>query len=408
MLIREKIEQATGILKEFNIDCWITFTRESAMNGDPTLPFLVPADLTWHSALIITKQGDSRAIVGQYDKKMVDDAAAYKSVVGYVEGMKKPLLEYLCALNPATIAVNYSVDSEIADGLTHGMFLTLSDILTEIHFQDRMISAEKIISALRQRKTKSEIQHLKAAIQKTEEIFKKVSKVLTPGMTEEQIAQYMRAEVEKMGLAFAWDPQVCPAVFSGPETAGAHYNPTKRKVKRGHILNMDFGVKVNHYCSDLQRTFYILKPGETKAPPEVQKGFDTIVESIERSRLAMKPGIQGIEIDAISRKVLKENGYDEFPHALGHQVGRFAHDGTALLGPAWEKYGQKPYQPLERGMVFTLEPRLTVPGYGVATIENMVVLTSAGAEYLSTPQKKLIVIDPKNQKPLKVIQKKRR
>ena len=52
-------------------------------------------------------------------------------------------------------------------------------------------------------------------------------------MTEEQIAQYMRTEVEKMGLAFAWDPQVCPAVFSGPETAGAHYNPTKRKVKPG-------------------------------------------------------------------------------------------------------------------------------------------------------------------------------
>jgi hypothetical protein len=106
MLIKEKILQSIGILREFNIDCWITFTRESSINGDPTLPFLVPADLTRHSALIITKEGDTRAIVGLYDKKMVEDTGAYKTVVGYVEGIRKPLTEYLRALNPASIAVN--------------------------------------------------------------------------------------------------------------------------------------------------------------------------------------------------------------------------------------------------------------------------------------------------------------
>jgi Xaa-Pro aminopeptidase len=394
MLIQEKIIQAIRILNELHIDCWITFTRESAVNGDPTLPFLVPADLTWHSALIITKGGDTCAIVGEYDKKMVEDTGAYKKVVGYIEGIKKPLTDYLTSLNPATIAVNYSIDSEIADGLTHGMYLTLLDILTGIRYQDRLVSAEKVISALRQRKTLSEFRHIKEAIRETEKIFVRVARYIQAGMSEEQVAQFMRNEVKKAGLELAWDPHVCPAVFSGPDTAGAHYNPTKRKVKPGHILNMDFGVKVNQYCSDLQRTFYVLKSGEKKAPPEVQKGFDTIVESIERSRLAMKPGVQGIAIDAICRQVLKDHGYDEFPHALGHQVGRHAHDGTAILGPAWEKYAQKPFLPLEEGMVFTLEPRLTVERYGVATIENMVVVTASGAEYLSTPQKKLLLIKP--------------
>jgi Xaa-Pro aminopeptidase len=218
----------------------------------------------------------------------------------------------------------------------------------------------------------------------------------------------MRDEVKKAGLELAWDARVCPAVFSGPETAGAHYNPTKRKVKPGHILNMDFGVKVDHYCSDLQRTFYILRPGETKAPPEVQKGFNTIVESIECARMAMKPGVHGVEIDSLSRQVLKKNGYEEFPYGLGHQVGRFAHDGTALLGPAWEKYAQKPFQPLEESMVFTLEPRLTVEGYGVATIENMIVVTENGTEYLSTPQKKLICINSRIKKASKIFPKQRR
>jgi Xaa-Pro aminopeptidase len=85
-------------------------------------------------------------------------------------------------------------------------------------------------------------------------------------------------------------------------------------------------------------------------------------------------------------------GYEEYPHALGHQVGRFAHDGTALLAPAWEKYANKPFQLLEPGMVFTLEPRLKVENRGIATVEEMVVVTESGAEYLSAPQTELIVV----------------
>ena len=73
-------------------------------------------------------------------------------------------------------------------------------------------------------------------------------------------------------------------------------------------------------------------------------------------------------------------------------MGRFAHDGTALLGPAWEKYADKPFRLLEPGMVFTLEPRLTVPGRGVVTIEEMVLVTETGAEFLSRPQTELILI----------------
>ena len=96
--------------------------------------------------------------------------------------------------------------------------------------------------------------------------------------------------------------------------------------------------------------------------------------------------------DAIARNIVIENGYDEFPHGLGHQVGRFSHDGTALLGPPWEKYAQKPFLPLEERMVFTIEPRLEVPGRGTATIEEMIVVTKNGAEWLSHPQKEIILI----------------
>ena len=155
---------------------------------------------------------------------------------------------------------------------------------------------------------------------------------------------------------------------------------------------MDMGTKRDLYCSDLQRTFYVMGEGETEAPAEVARAFAVIIESIERARQTMRPGVTGVTVDAACRDYVTSNGYDEFPFAVGHQVGRYAHDGTALLGPEWEKYGRKVHQELEPGMVFTIEPRISVPGRGVVTVEDMVVVTDDGADYISTPQRELIFI----------------
>jgi Xaa-Pro aminopeptidase len=359
---------------------------------DPMLDFLIAADVTWHSAFIVTKSGKSYAIVGQMDTQTIEDLGVYTKVKGYVEGIKDQLLETLKKINPSTIALNYSKDSEVCDGLSHGMYLTLHELLSEIGFADRIVPAEKVASSLKARKTADEIERMKKAIDHTQDIFHMVTYFIEPGRTEKEIAEFMIEEVEKRNLDFAWEVSHCPAVFTGPATAEAHYKPTDRKVERGHVLNMDFGVKVDDYCSDLQRTFYILAEGEMGAPPEVQKGFETIVTSIEMARQALKPGVIGRDVDAVARGHIVSEGYEEYPHGLGHQVGRFAHDGTALLGPAWEKYANKPFEPVEEGMVFTIEPRLKVPERGIVTIEEMVLVTKDGAEFISDPQKDLILI----------------
>jgi len=391
-LITEKLAQASGILRELDIPCWLTFVRESGITPDPVMPFLAPAHVTWHSAFIVTASGDARAIVGAYDKKAIEDTGAYTTVEGYVEGVKAPLLAALQSIGPSAIAVNYSEDSEVCDGLTHGMYLTLRRYLDEIGWGDRMISAEGVISKLRARKTDSELARIREAIRLTEQIFGEVGRFLAPGRTEREVADFVAGTVRERGLDVAWEAGTCPAVFTGPDTAGAHYGPTGRRVEPGHLVNMDFGVKFQDYCADLQRTFYVLRPGETTAPAEAQHGFDTIVRSIEESRRALRPGALGRDVDGVARGIITGSGYAEYPHGLGHQVGRFAHDGTAMLGPEWEKYGRRPFVPVEEGMVFTIEPRLTVPGYGIATVEEMVVVTGVGATFLSNPQRDLVLV----------------
>ena len=392
MLVNEKVNQAKALLREFDIDCWITFVRETEINGDPTLAYIGPAQLTWHSALIISKGGGAHAIVGRYDVKTVEDCGAWDKVVGFVTSIREPLTQYLKQLDPRTIAVNYSEGSEICDGITHGMFLTLQRNLAEIGMAERMVSAEAVVSALRERKTQGEIASMREAIRHTQEIFDLVAGFIRPGRTEKEIAAFMQAEVERRGIGLAWERAHCPSVFTGPGGAEAHYGPTDTPVACGHVINMDFGVKVDGYVSDMQRTFYILEKGETVAPPDVQRGFDTIVAAVEQAKRAIKPGVEGREIDAVARRLIVEAGYDEFPFGLGHQVGRFAHDGTALLGPTWEKYAGKPFKKLEPRMVFTIEPRLTVPDRGTCTIEEMVVVTQEACEWLSSPQKKLVLI----------------
>ncbi|HSK09518.1 MAG TPA: Xaa-Pro peptidase family protein [Vicinamibacterales bacterium] len=391
-LIQEKVAQAAGLLRELDLPCWLTFVRETGILPDPVMPFLAPGHVTWHSAFLVPANGEAIAIVGQYDRKAIEETGAYRRVEGYVESFKAPLLEALRALDPAAIAVNYSEDSEVCDGLTHGMFLTLRRVLAEDGYAGRLVSAERLVAALRARKTPGELARIAAAVRETERIFDEVGRFLAPGRTERDVAGFVTRLRTERGFDVAWEASTCPAVFTGPDTAGAHYGPTERAIARGHVVNMDFGVKHEDYCADLQRTFYVLRESEPDAPGPVVRGFETIVRAIEASRRALRPGVVGRDVDRVAREVLTAAGYNEFPHALGHQVGRFAHDGAALLGPMWEKYGGRPLVPIEEGMVFTLEPRLTVEGYGVATVEEMVVVTATGAEFLSNAQTELRLV----------------
>jgi Xaa-Pro aminopeptidase len=157
-------------------------------------------------------------------------------------------------------------------------------------------------------------------------------------------------------------------------------------------VNIDFGIKYNGYCSDLQRTWYVLKDDEEKAPTDVEIGFYVVRNAIQKVVDKLKPGVQGCEMDDIARNYIVKSGYEEFPHGLGHQVGKNVHDGGCGLLPRWERYGNAPFMKVEELQVYTIEPRLRVEGHGIATLEEEVFITKDGCEFLSKPQKELIYI----------------
>jgi len=391
-LASQKVLQAVGILDELGIDLWLTFVRETSHGGDPILPVIYgEASLTWPSALIVTRRGERIAIVGRLEVEAARATGAYSEIIAHDTGITAPLRQALARLDPHRIAINSSRTDVLADGLTWGMYQNLLEILAGTPYADRLVSAEGVIAAVNGRKTDEEVRRIKAAVQVTGEIFDEAFPAIKVGMTEKQIAELLHDQVRRRGLGYAWAAQGCPAVNAGPESPMAHAGPTNITLQPGHILHFDFGVKQDGFCSDIQRVLYFRKPGETEAPEPVRKGFATAVRAIQEAAKAMRPGVLGAEIDGIARSIVTEAGYPEFLHGLGHQLGRHAHDGGGMLGPRWEKYGDLPDRPLEAGQVYTIEPSLFVPGYGGIGIEEDVVLTNDGVEYLGQPQTNLIL-----------------
>lgn len=391
-LIQEKLTQAAGILDELDIDCWLTFVRETTETSDPVLPLLLDQPVTWQSAFILSRHGDRIAIVGKYDDQAVRAAGdgAWTSVLPYVQSIRSPLLTTLKRLDPKQIAVNYSMDDVKADGLSHGMLL-LREYLGETLYAARLISAADIIRALRSRKTPGEVNRIQQAIAITDEIFAIVAQQAAIGLTERDISDLMHAEVDRRGIATAWQREQCPIVTTGPHSMLGHGLPSATlRITPGHIFHLDFGVRVNEYCSDIQRAWYVPEAGQTKPPSSVQRAFDTIVKAIEAAFAALKPGVEGWTVDAAARQVIVDAGYPEYQHATGHNVGRAAHDGGSVLGPKWERYGKTPLYRVEPGNVFTLELGIDdVDGRGYLGLEEMVLVTDHGCEWMTQPQQTL-------------------
>jgi len=392
-VIESKIAQVPGILEELGLDAWMLFARESAAVHDPSLDLVVASNVTWPSAFILGRRGERIAIVGSLDAASIAACGHYREIVTYVGGIGEELRKVLGRLDPARIAIDFSPDDPAADGLPHGLYLVLLAALEGTPYGGRLESAVKVVAAVRGRKTPVERDRIREACGATVEIFERLTGRLRAGQTERQVASMILEEMGRIGgLEPAWDPDHCPAVFTGPDSAGAHTGPTDRPMEPGHLMNVDFGMKYEGYCSDLQRTWYCLRPGEVAPPEIVAKGFAAVRDAIRKAGEFMRPGVKGVEVDAVARGHITSLGFAEYPHALGHQIGRAAHDGAGLLCPRWERYGTKPDAVVEAGQCYTIEPRVNVPGHGVATMEEIVVVTEDGVRYLSKPQTEIMLV----------------
>ncbi len=235
----------------------------------------------------------------------------------------------------------------------------------------------KIVDQLRIIKDADELAHLQEAVDVLDRCLAHVLGNLNPGQTERQVAR----QVELYLLEHADGTSFPSIVASGPNASVPHVVPSDRRIQAGEVIKIDIGARSGFYCSDMTRTVCIGQPND----PKLAELHALVLEAQEQAERCLRPGMTGREGDALSRDVIARAGYGEsFTHSLGHGIGLEVHE------PPWlsQLRGDEPLQP---GMVFSVEPGVYLPGWGGVRIEDLVVLEDNGARVLCHSPKTLIL-----------------
>ncbi len=388
-------------MRRSGVDAWLVVTRESTT--DPLAEDVAAEKAVGRAACLFVDKGDRFervAIVASFDTDAFEKSGLYTRVVPYgKEGAGAALKSEIETLNPRLIAVNMSKDEALADGITAGNLQWLRETLGP-DWSKKLVSAEGLVISYRSKKTPAEIAKMREAVRKTETILAEAlsPKVVVAGKTtEKDVADFIRRRRKEMGLGPSWEEDQDPNVMAG--LVRGHSAASETTIQPGSVIRIDAGVDEDGYKTDLQRLAYVLRPGETEAPPEVQKAFDTVRAANRAAAAALKPGATGTAVDTAGRSVITNADYDEFMHATGHPIGFYTHDVGPMLAPNWpDRYGKLGTYAVEKDQTFAIEPSLEVElpwmmggkvGFG---LEEDYVVTETGSEPLGTPQDKLILI----------------
>ena len=388
---KDKLELAIRTLSQLDIDLWLVLTREN--NLDPISEDIGAETVVSKAAFLFTKEGEKIAIAASYDAEAIRVTQLYDKVLGYEKEDLPPLLqEEINRLKPQQIALNVSEEAPICDGLTVGLRNILERTLSA--YVDRFTSAEEIIITIRSTNTKEEIARTKKAVEITVKILEEVTDFTKLGMSEVDVAHFVKERMIELKVGPAWPKEMCPTVTIGAHPAG-HLGPqVQYKLERGDLMRLDFGVKYKGYCADVQRVYFALQHGETSPPERLRHMFQTARAAQDAGLALLRPGVCGVDVDAAARKVVVEAGYPEYIHGYGHCLGRTAHEVGPFLGPDWpERYSRNNiYRPIQESQIFTAEPSVTFEGVGSINLEDDVIVRKDGAERLSGPQEDFFLI----------------
>ncbi len=342
-------DSAALIMSEENI-CY--FTSFHSTNG-----YLV---VTGDKAVFLT---DSRYIEAAGNKiktcdEIIETKGMEKSLVPMLKGMgiKKLMLES----ERITVSRYREIESLMAD--------------TNVICDDEL---DKAISDIRMTKNSDEVSKIIKAQRIAERAFEHILGFITVGKTEKEVALELEYFMLKNGAdALSFET----IAVGGKNSSLPHGVPSDKKIESGDFVTMDFGAVTDFYHSDMTRTVAVGQVSSKQIDV-----YETVLEAQIKGLEAVKAGVKGKDVDAVSRKIIADKGYgDFFGHGLGHGVGVEIHE-LPSLSPSGEII-------LEEGHIVTVEPGIYLPGQFGVRIEDMALVTADGHENLTNCEKKLIVL----------------
>ncbi|HSJ09045.1 MAG TPA: M24 family metallopeptidase [Longimicrobiales bacterium] len=397
---QQRIEQLLpGAMRRAGADAWVTLLRENANDplalhvggenaGAPSAAvFLSDPTAERVRSVMISGFGEAIALreLGVHDTVIVHDPSR--------GGLFGELAAVLRAAQPRTIAIN-SGSLTVADGISATQRSALEQGLGP-ELAARLVSSAPLVQEWLSIKLPAEVDILRRAAALTARLEEEAYATVVPGRTRDSdLAAFLKLRMRDLGVTDGWSPAQNPSVNSGPDRGHSH--ASDRVIEHGDIIQIDFGIRVHGvWVTDIQRFAYVLRPGERAAPADVQRKWQAARRGSRAAFAAMRPGVTGAAVDSAQRRVMQEEGSASVPWGTGHPVGYWAHD----VGPGLNRRTQAL---LAEGQVFAFDGFFawTLPGgdgtWGngskTISVEEMVVITAGGAEFLTPPQEELILI----------------
>lgn len=240
----------------------------------------------------------------------------------------------------------------------------------------KLTPAQSLINDLRAVKSPDELDNMKKAQQIAEKSFDELLPMISGNMTEKQLAAELLYLLLKNG---ADDKSFDPIIVSGEKSSMPHGVPGDKRIGSG-FLTIDFGAKLDGWCSDTTRTLCVGNPTD-----EMASIYDIVLRAQEAGISAVRAGVRGCDVDAAARNVIAQAGYGSFfGHGFGHGLGLEVHE----LPTASQIFEA----PLPAGAVISAEPGIYLPGRFGVRIEDVVYITEDGCENITGLSKDLIVI----------------
>jgi len=257
--------------------------------------------------------------------------------------------------------------------LTHEWFLRLDSTFSGAKWTD----CSNAIRRARVTKDANEIELLRRAAEIGSKVGREIPGMLKAGISELELA----AEMEhRMGLHGSSGRSFATIVAFGPHSAEPHYAPAETKLKAGDSIVCDFGAYYHRYASDITRSYHFGRRDD-----EMKKVHETVQKAQQAALAAVRPGVPSKEVHLAALKVIDDSPWKgRLTHGVGHSIGLVVHDGWA--------YGPTAEDPLEVGMAITVEPGIYLPGHGGVRIEDDIVVTKSGYEFLTTAPREYVEV----------------
>jgi Xaa-Pro aminopeptidase len=240
-----------------------------------------------------------------------------------------------------------------------------------------LIPTRGLVDGIRAIKDEEEIAKIAKAARIADRGFEALTAETFVGRSERELAWRLRELLHAHG---ADELSFDTIVASGENGALPHAHPTDRIVERGTLVTVDWGVRVDGYCSDCTRTV-----STGGLPEQLREAYDVCLAAQKRACANIKAGMTGVEADALARDPITDSGFDEnFGHGLGHGVGLAVHEAPRLSTESTDL--------LEVGHIVTIEPGIYLEGLGGVRIEDLAVVREDGLELLTSFPKELIEV----------------